>query len=282
MSSRSAFVACLACFVAQIADARQLTRIDLAAGESSSIMSGAPAPAATAGIGFGPVDVVCPEEHGTIEIQGRQIFLTRLLPGGSGTWSTQRGKSATSLFHSAPWDDQTYRYEIGDDQCELTLGVRLQVRASEGWMLVGLPYFSRPSVSKEERAALFKEMADAMQARRENGQLQAAPRQSLAPLMLGDIGVAADALVFDGPADSNPADCFHAVGTYDIGRHGLVFSFLRGLPGGLNRFAIERNDLNSREGRVYVEQDGCRFQFTLSGSRKFGPEWVPMLIENPM
>jgi hypothetical protein len=69
---------------------------------------------------------------------------------------------------------------------------------------------------------------------------------------------------------------------YEIGRQGAFFTFLRGLPGGLNRFVIERNDVNSYEGRVYFEQDACRFQITLSGSRKSGPEWAPLLIENPI
>jgi hypothetical protein len=274
-------VVCLALFLSPTAEARQLSRIDLGTGETESIMPGAATPEAIAGIGFDGADVGCPEEHGTIEIRGRQIFLTRLLPGGPGTWTTQAGKGATNLRHGLPFDDQTYRYQIGDDQCELTLGVRLQVHADEGWMLVGLPYWSRPSVPKEERAALVKGMVEWMERRRENGKILA-PQRFLAPQLLGDVRAAQDAFAFEESSNSNPADCFRAVGTYEIGRDGAFFTFLRGLPGGLNRFVIERNDVNSYEGRVYFEQGGCRFQITVSGSRKSGPEWVPLLIENPI
>jgi hypothetical protein len=281
MLFRWAFVACLAWFIMQTAEARQLNRIDLAAGDTISIMPGAPTPGAIAGIGFDPADVVCPEEHGTIEIRGRQIFLTHLLSGGSGTGSTQAGKSVASLRHAAPSDDQTYRYQIGDDQCALTLAVRLQLRANEGWTPVGLPYWSRPSVPKEERMALLKGMIEVMQRLRGTTTLEAPP-QLLGPQLLGEVSATGDAMAFEAPSNPNQADCFRAVGTYDISRQGVFFTFLRGLPGGLNSFAIERNDLNSQEARLYFEQDGCRFQMTLSGSRKFGPEWVPLLIENPI
>jgi len=281
MLLRSTILACLAWFIMQATDARQLNRIDLAADDTASLLPGAATPEAFAGIGFDRVDVVCPEEHGTIEIRGRQIFLTRLLSGGRAILSTQPGKGATSLRHGVPFDDQTYRYQIGDDQCELTLGVRLQVHVDEGWMLVGLPYWSRPSVPKEERAALLKGMVELRQQRRENGKMEA-PQRFLAPQMLGDVRAAQDAFFFEEPSSSIPAECFPAVGTYEIGRDGAFFTFLRGLPGGLNRFAIERNDVNSYEGRVYFGQDGCRFQITVSGSRKSGPEWVPLLIENPI
>jgi hypothetical protein len=99
--------------------------------------------------------------------------------------------------------------------------------------------------------------------------------------MLGASAIG-EAFFFEGPPKATLANCFQAVGSYDVSREDVFFTFLRGLPGNVNRFAIERNDINSYQGRLYFVRGGCRLQVTASGSRKYNSEWAPLMIDNPI
>ena len=100
--------------------------------------------------------------------------------------------------------------------------------------------------------------------------------------MLGDANGTGEAFFFEEPSEARLADCFQAVGSYEIGQDGVFFTFLRALPGNLNRFAIERNDINSYQGRLYFVQGGCRVQITTSGSWKYNSEWAPLKLNEPI
>jgi hypothetical protein len=100
--------------------------------------------------------------------------------------------------------------------------------------------------------------------------------------MLGEVSGTGEAFFFEAPSEAALADCFHAVGSYEIGQEGVLFTFLRALPGNLNRFVIERNDINSYQGRLFFVQDGCRIQLTFSRSWKYHAEWAPMTIDRPI
>jgi hypothetical protein len=273
---------CLALSMGSVASAQQTpNRIDLDAGEATALPQDSASPVAISGIAFSPVDVVCPEEHGTIEIRSGQMYLSRI---NSRAESITLGANAPAgPFHNKPLDDETYRYEIGNEECHLALQVRLQTQHGDGWQPALLPYWSRPSIPKEERSALFREMLNFMKERRESGKSepQSRPPLPLSRQMLRANGTG-EAFFFEGPTKAVLADCFQAVGSYDISREGVFFTFLRALPGNLNRFAIERNDINGFQGRLYFVRGGCRLQVTASGSRKYNSEWVPLMIDNPI
>jgi hypothetical protein len=251
-------------------------RIDLS--DASPLLEGAPSLGAVSRIAFRPTDAVCPEEHGTVEIRLGQMFLSRIksstLPVNEPVRLSQNNKSL---------DDETYQYEIGNEECRIVLLVRLQTRRDGVWQPASLPYLSRPSVSKEERLAFMRGMLDFMKERRESGKSGAQPQPPQQPdgQMLGDVSVVGEGFFFEGQSKAALADCFQAVGTYEVGQEGVFFMFPRGLPGNVNRFAIERNDINSYQGRLYFVQGGCRVQVTTSGSRKFNFEWAPLTIDNP-
>lgn len=270
---------CLALNIGSAASAQQtLNRIDLDVSEATALPQESASPAAVAGITFRPVDVACPEEHGTIEIRSGQIYLSRINSRGP-----LSGNASASLFHNKPLDDRTYQYEIGNAECSLALQVRLQTQGDGGWQTALLPYWSRPSIPKEERWALFRGVLNFMKERREGGKSEPQSRLPLPPgqQMLGASGIG-EAFFFEGPSKAVLADCFQAVGSYDISREGVVFTFLRSLPGNVNRFAIERNDINGFQGRLYFVRGGCRLQVTASGSRKYNSEWAPLMIDNPI
>ena len=55
---------------------------------------------------------------------------------------------------------------------------------------------------------------------------------------------------------------------------GIRFSFMTGLPGDLNRFVIERVDLDASRGRLYFTRGDCRFELTVTQSVLRNGDWV--------
>jgi hypothetical protein len=254
-------------------------RIDLS--DAPPPLERAPPPDAVSGIVFRAADTACPEEHGTIEIRAGQMFLSRINSRNKAGSGTLVKEPVHLSGNNRPLDDETYQYEIGNEECRLVLLVRLQTQYDGEWRPASLPYLSRPSVSREERSAF---MLNFMKERRENGKSGAQPQPPQQPgwQMLGDVGVVREGFLFEALSKATLSNCFQAAGAYELGQEGVFFTFLRGLPGNVNRFAIERNDINGYQGRLYFVQGDCRFQITASGSRKFNSEWVPLLIDSPI
>jgi hypothetical protein len=274
---RCAILSLLVLSLGGIASAQQSkTRIDLSVTEATAIPEGSASPPAVVGIAFRPVEVRCPEEHGTIEIRSGQMYLDRNWAGSS----TPPGNGPG--HYNRPLDNETYQYEIGNEQCRLVLHVRLQKQRDTEWQPALLPYWSRPSTSNEERSVHAQELRKSLEEPRERRKADPQSRPPPSPQMLGEVSGAGEAFFFETPSEATLADCFHAVGSYEVGQEGAHFTFLRGLPGNLNRFIIERNDINSYQGRLFFVQDGCRIQLTFSGSWKYHAEWAPMTIDRPM
>jgi hypothetical protein len=78
------------------------------------------------------------------------------------------------------------------------------------------------------------------------------------------------------PFDDKPQTCFEAAGDYQIERTGIIFSFLTGLPGDLNRFVIERTDLDANRSRLYFMRGDCRFELTVSQSVLRDGQWLDL------
>ncbi len=219
-----------------------------------------------------------------IEIRFGQTYLHRRNSENQARWSTLSGNGIGHPFHAKPLDDETYRYEIGNEECRLALHIRLQTQHDGEWRSVPLPYWSRPSVSSGERSAQTRELRNSFEEHRERGKTESKPRPPMppSPQLLGDASGTGEAFFFEGPSEATLEDCFQAVGTYEVGQDGVFFTFLRALPGNVNRFAIERNDINGFQGRLYFVRGGCRLQVTASGSRKYNSEWAPLMIDNPI
>jgi hypothetical protein len=285
MNFRLAILFCLVLNLESAASAQQSqNRIDLSADGGAPLPPGAASPPAISGIAFRPADVVCPEEHGAIEIRSGQMYLTRINSENQARSNKLPGDGLGGRFHAKPLDDETYQYEIGNEQCRLVLQVRLQTQRDGEWQPVLLPYWSRPSVSKEERSARARQLRNFFNEHRGRGKAESQPRPPPppGPQMLGDVSGSAEGFFFEGLSEATLADCFQAVGTYEVNQEGVFFTFLRTLPGNVNRFAIERNDINNYQGRLSFVQDGCRVQITTSGSWKYNFEWAPLVLNKPI
>jgi len=195
-------------------------RIDLDVSEAAPLPNESASPPAISGIAFRPVDLVCPEEHGTIEIRSGQMYLSRINSRGPAGSSTPPG-SAAAHFHAKPLDDRTYQYEIGNAECRVILQIRLQTQRDSGWQPALLPYWSRPSIPKEERSDLARETMKFMKSRREgeNSESKSPLPQSPRVQMLGASAIG-EGFFFEASPKAMLADCFQAVGSYDINGEG--------------------------------------------------------------
>jgi len=73
-------------------------------------------------------------------------------------------------------------------------------------------------------------------------------------------------------------DCFEAVGTYLIDQGGVTLLFPTDLGGELNRFFIERVDVDAWHSTLYLSRGSCRVGFTVSASTLREGSWVPLPI----
>jgi len=96
---------------------------------------------------------------------------------------------------------------------------------------------------------------------------------------MGRLGTMQMGFGFEGA----PPNCFQAVGEFDLTSKGLALSFLTNLPGDLNRFVIERSDVDQYHARLYLVRDECRFELSVSKSVRRGDQWaaVPLAATPP-
>ena len=72
-----------------------------------------------------------------------------------------------------------------------------------------------------------------------------------------------------------PPNCLDAIGTYRLGPNGVTFSFIPGLPGEVNRFVIERADVDAYHARLHFMRGDCRLPMMISASTWYHYDWVP-------
>jgi hypothetical protein len=73
-------------------------------------------------------------------------------------------------------------------------------------------------------------------------------------------------------------DCFEAAGTYLIDQRGVTLLFPTDLGGELNRFFIERLDVDADHSTLYLSRGSCRVGFTISASISRDGSWIPLPI----
>jgi hypothetical protein len=187
-----------------------------------------------------------------------------------------------------PIDDETQQYRIESSSCRMNIAVRQQVRRDGSWTSLLVPRGQRPSVPLDERREIDrqfnenllkpKELTPAEKDRAEAG-LAAIKALHTA----GSLSISVGTFGMGFPFDDRPQTCFEAIGDYQIERTGIIFSFMTALPGDLNRFAIQRTDLDANQSRLYFMRGDCRFELTVSQSVLRDGEWVSLpLAPSPL
>jgi hypothetical protein len=241
-------------------------RIDL------DLMAANPAPQLVAGrVEFTTSEAVCPREFGTLLFRANgTIVILRAL----GTAADPFG----GIERNAALDDQTYRHRNAMDTCRVDIDIAEQVRRNEVWTSVLLPRTRRPSLSAEERSEAERQYRDSHRdpvPLADWGRYVDArnARSTMGTLRQGIFTEISEGLPFDG---GQP--CFDAIGDYLIDQRGVEFHFVTSLPGDLNRFVMERVDIDDDHSRLYLTHGDCRLELTISASILVQNEWVPRSI----
>jgi hypothetical protein len=225
------------------------------------VVSNSPFPSiVVARVSFAETDDQCPQDRAMLRISGGTLALNRPMPNYPAPTSTWRGTMQAA-------DDETQRYRAETSTCRMDVAVRQQVRRDESWEALLVPRLQRTSLPPEERRELQRQFRAPMP----SAQGMAAIKELLPWQGLGSFP-------WSFYFEDRPETCFEAVGDFDIERLGLRFSFLisflTGLPGDLNRFVIERTDLDMNHGRLYFARGECRFELTVSQSVLRDGEWI--------
>jgi hypothetical protein len=175
---------------------------------------------------------------------------------------------------TAPLDDETHRHQVATETCRVDIDIREQVRGAGVWTSLLLPRSIRPSLSPEERSEA-KRARDDRSTRNppERSRRPTDGRRSEGSLRQGGVVNISGGLSFDGVRT-----CFEAVGEYFIDSRGVALQFVTSLPGELNRFMMERIDVDDDHSRLYLARGDCRIELTIGASILSQGNWVARSI----
>jgi hypothetical protein len=69
-----------------------------------------------------------------------------------------------------------------------------------------------------------------------------------------------------------------ALGDYLIDQQGVTFTFVTNLPGGLNRFVVERVDMDEEHSQLRLTRGDCRFELTVGALVLQSDQWVARTV----
>jgi hypothetical protein len=202
---------------------------------------------------FAATENTCPQQFGTLRVypDGSMAELQALFAG-----SPNQYREA----HTVALDDHIYRHHVATEFCRVDIDIREQVRDDGVWTSLLAPRtVTWPSRIPPEE---FGRYVDAQNARRSMGSL----RQ-------GGVTTLGGNLVFEGIHS-----CFDAVGDYLIDQHGVALQFVTNLPGDVNRFVMERVDVDDDHSRLYLSHEDCRIEITIGSSVLSQGQWVARSI----
>jgi hypothetical protein len=208
-------------------------------------------------------DAICPQQTGIFQI-GPNGGLTDIVPAlrGFGDWR---------MDGTAGPDDFTYRRRIATDSCRIDIDITEQQRRNGEWM--PLLSSSRPNAISDDLSRKTDDLPAMSPARSEAFERHMRVRAHAGNLLQGWITTSTNGVGFEGAKD-----CFNAVGTFQIDQSGVTLLFPVGLGGELNRFFIERVDVDADHSTLYLSRGSCRVGFTIGASIHRDGSWAPLPI----
>jgi hypothetical protein len=238
----SAFVMLLAC-VCGAAAQQSGGRLDL------DRFTENPTGLVSVGAAFEDTTAVCPEDQALLKISRGALTQLRT--------PVQPVHPTNLQIQNARIDDQTHAVEYRTFDCRVDLLVRMQVLRDGSWVSLLLP-----TKSVEQRMAEARERSERMSPEERKQRFDRFRELQATGWSIGRLSTMSIPFTFD----QAPGDCFEALGDYALDRRGIKFSFPTGLPGDLNRFTIERADVDFDHARFYFTRGNCRFELQIGRS----------------
>jgi hypothetical protein len=226
------------------------------------------------GVLFVENDAQCMEDKGAVRISGRTlryIHTTEAVipfqddsPLRANSWSN----STTAI------DDETYQNRYSTSYCRLDIAVRQQVRRDGFWKSLPVVRHTPPNQSLKRRGvrplpgeSLNEQKAPSLDQKEEREVLRA----------MGNAGRLLATSGWGFTFDNSPEICLEALGNFRVDRSGFQLSFLLPLSGDLNRFVIQRTELDAERGRLSLTHDNCRWELTVGRlSVRRNGQWVAL------
>ena len=238
----------------------------------------------TARVLFAKNDVACPGDFGMVRISAAGFQHYRpLLPGlGQEQLRIWGAIIAPPGAITTPPADDTQLFRLASRDCRFDITIREQIRREDGsWASLLVPRRSRPSVPEEERRELGRQIVERLKSTNPSPDGPPEPlkkayeaARSIGNLTQGGNGVFSSGALFD----EAPETCLEAVGNYLIDQESVAFLFMTALPGDLNRFTIERTEIDADHSRLHLTQGNCRFELTIGKSIRRDGEWQAVSV----
>lgn len=208
--------------------------------------------------------VVCPHDHVILQMNRGVLAQHRA--------SVMRpAEPAVEFLRTI--DDTAYGYRVGLAQCRFELAIRQQVRQPDGsWRSLLVARTRRPGLTPDERRAMVDDQlrtAPRIGAEEAARHRRAYEGRATGSLGQGLFGVTRAGAVFEDA----PAVCIEGIGNVVADTDGVTIGFLSGLPGDLNRFAIERADTHDDRSSIYLTKADCRYEITVGASVLKDGQW---------
>jgi hypothetical protein len=238
----------------------------------------------TARVLFAENDATCPGDFGMVRFTAAGFQHYRpLLPGaGQKPLRIWGATIAPPAAITTPPDDDTQLFRLASRDCRFDITIRQQIRREDGgWASLLVPRRIRPSVPEEERRELRRQIVERLMSTSPSPDGPPEPlkkayeaARSVGNLTQGGNGVVSSGALFD----EAPETCLEAAGNYLIDQESVAFLFMTALPGDLNRFTIERTEIDADHSRLHLTQGNCRFELTVSKSIRRDGQWQAVAV----
>jgi hypothetical protein len=208
-------------------------------------------------------DATCPRQTGIFRItsHGRVMDILAIL----------RGLPDYRMDETAAPDNFTYRRRVTADFCRIDIDMSEQQKKNGEW--IPLLSLDEPNAPAEDLTRKTDDLPTTTPA-----ELEAYDRNNNARAHAGKLRQGVTATIKSGLWRGGRQDCFEAIGTYLIDKSGMTLLFPTDLDGELNRFFIERVDVDADHSTLYLSRGSCRVGLTVSASILQEGSWIPLPI----
>jgi hypothetical protein len=217
---------------------------------------------AIARVAISRTDADCPDQKGMIRIGTYWgVKDTVVVLPSPGDWTIETAAPDP--------DDFSFRRRLATASCRIDIDVSKQQQRNGEWIPLSK---QSPERMNADRTPKVDRPATVKSAESPFDRYNRA-RASAGSLRQGVLGIFTNNL-WKGEVQ----DCFEAVGIYLIDPRGVTLLFPTDLGEKLNRFFLERVDVDADHSTLYLSRGSCRVGFTISASILSNGSWTPLAI----